>query len=122
MRWGVPIKTKGATAEGLHALAQEVSDPTGLCMGKIHCDGGAEFKGRFQELCVSFGIIIETNAPYIPEGNAIAERVFGTIIGTTHRLLLGAPHLSGRLWAEALSREIHQQSHASGSLGRKGTT
>ena len=25
-------------------------------------------KGRFQELCVSLGIIIETNAPSIPEG------------------------------------------------------
>ena len=69
--------------------------------GKIHCDGGAEFKGRFQELCVSFGIIIETNVPYIPEGNAIAELGFGTIMGTTRRLLLGAPHLPGRLWAEA---------------------
>ena len=52
-------------------------------------------------LCVSLGIIIETDAPYIPEGDAIAERGFGTILGTTHRLLLGAPHLPGRLRAEA---------------------
>ena len=69
MRWGVHVKTKDATTEVLHALVQEVADPAGLCIGKIHCDGGAEFKGRFQELCVSLGIIIETNAPYIPEGN-----------------------------------------------------
>ena len=97
MRWGVPIKTKDAPAEGLHAFVQEVADPAGLCIGKIQCDGGAEFKGRFQELCVSLGIIIETNTPYIPEGNAIAERGFGTIIGTARRLLLGAPHLPDRL-------------------------
>ena len=38
VRWGVPIKTKDATAEGLHALVQEVADPAGLCIGKIHCD------------------------------------------------------------------------------------
>ena len=76
IRWGVPIKTKDATAEGLHALVQEVADPVGLCIGKIHCGGGAEM---FQELCASLGIIIETNAPYIPEGNAIAERGFGTL-------------------------------------------
>ena len=68
MRLGVPTKTKYATAEGLHALVQEVANSAGLCIGKIHCDGGAEFKGRFQELCVSLGIIIETNAPSIPEG------------------------------------------------------
>ena len=52
-----------------------------------------EFKGRFQALCESLGIIIETNAPYIPKGNAIAERGFGTIIVTARRLLLGASHL-----------------------------
>ena len=107
MSWGVPIKTKNATAEGLHALVQQVADPAGLCIGVIHCDGGAEFKGRFQELCVSLGIIIETNAPYIPEGNAIAERGFGTIMGTTRSLLWGAPHPPGRLWAEAFKAAIY---------------
>ena len=58
-------------------------------------------------LCVSLGIIIETNAPYIPEGNAIAEHGFGTIMGTTRRLLLGAPHLPGRLWAEAFKAAVY---------------
>ena len=106
MRWGFPIKSKDATAAGLH-LAQEVADPAGLCIGKLHCDGGAEFKGRFQELCVLLGIIIETNAPYIAEGNAIAERGFGTIMGTTCRLLLGAPHLPRRLWAGAFKAAIY---------------
>ena len=78
-----------------------------VCIGEINCDGGAEFKGRFQELCVSLGINIETNAPYIPEGNAIAERDFGTIMGTTRRLLMGAPNLPGRLWAEAFKAAIY---------------
>ena len=106
MRWGVPIKTKDETAEGLQALVQEVADPEGPCIGKVHCDGGAEFKGTFQALCESLGIIIETNAPYIPQGNAITERGFGTIIGTARRLLLGAPHLPDRLWAEAFKAAI----------------
>ena len=105
MRWGVPIKTKDETAEGLQALVQEVADPEGPCIGKVHCDG-AEFKGTFQALCESLGIIIETNAPYIPQGNAITERGFGTIIGTARRLLLGAPHLPDRLWAEAFKAAI----------------
>ena len=29
-----------------------------------YTDGGAEFKGRFEALCESLEIIIETNAPY----------------------------------------------------------
>ena len=63
MRWGVPIKTKDETAEGLQAPVQEVADLEGVCIGEVQCDGGAEFKGRFQALCESLGIIIETNAP-----------------------------------------------------------
>ena len=93
--------------EGLHALVQEVADPAGLCIRKLHCDGRAEFKGRLQDLCVSLGIIMETNAPYIPYGNANHERGFGTIIGTVRRLLLGAPHLPDRLLAEGSKAAMH---------------
>ena len=96
MRWGVPIKTKDETAEGLQLLVQDVADPEGLCIGNVHCDGGG-FKGRFQESCVSLGIIIETNTSYIPEGNAIAERGFGTIMGRlTYRADCGLKHLKPR--------------------------
>ena len=73
MRRGVPIKTKDESAQGRQALVQEVA---GLCVGKVHRDGGVEFKGRVQALCESLGIVIETNAPYIPQENAIAERGF----------------------------------------------
>ena len=47
------------------------------------------------------------NAPYIPQGNAIAEREFGTIIGTARNLLLGARHLPAQLWAEAVKTAIY---------------
>ena len=107
MRWGVPIITKDETAEGLQALIQEVTDPEGLCIGKVHCDGGVELKGKFQALCESLGFIMETNAPYIPYGNANHERGFGTIIGTVRRLLLGAPHLPDRLLAEGSKAAMH---------------
>ena len=96
MRWGVPIKTKDETAEGLQALVQEVADPEGPCIGKVHCDGGAEFKGTFQALCESLGIIIKANAPYIPQGNAITERGFDTIIWTARRGLSEESHLPYR--------------------------
>ena len=49
--------------------------------------------GKFLSYCQSLGIKIETNPPHIPQGNAIAERGFGSIFGSTRKLLLGAPHL-----------------------------
>lgn len=107
MRFGFPIKTKDETAEALQTLVRDVADPLGQSINTVHCDGGAEFKGRFIALCKSLGIKVETSAPYIPEGNAIAERGFGTIIGTTRKLLLGAPHLPGELWAEAFRTAIY---------------
>ena len=59
-------------------------------------------------MCESLGII-ETNALYIPHGNALADRGFGTIIGTARRLLLGAPHLPDRPWAEAFKATIYSK-------------
>ena len=87
MTWRVPIEIKDETAEGCQALVQEVADPEGVCIGKAHCDGGADFKGRFQVLCESLEIVTETNAPYMPQRNAIAERGVGTTIGSPRRLL-----------------------------------
>ena len=80
MRWGVPIKSKDEAAKALQTVVQDVADPEGLCIVKVNCDGGATFRGRFEALCESLGIIIPTNAPYIPQGNAIAGRELGTII------------------------------------------
>ena len=107
MRWGVPIKSKDEAKEALQMVVQDVADPEGLCIVKINCDGGAEFRGRFQALCELLKIIIQTNVPYIPQGNAIAERGFGTIIGTARSFLLGAPHLPAQLWAEAVKTAIN---------------
>ena len=80
MRWVVMIKTKDEAAGALSQVIQDVADLEGICIGKIRCDGGGEFRGRFQALAESLGIPIETNAPYIPQGNYIAERGFGIIM------------------------------------------
>eukprot|EP00752_Nemacystus_decipiens_P002677 g2503.t1 len=107
MRFGFPIKTKDETAEALQSLIRDVADPLGQSIGMVHCDGGAEFKGRFLALCQSVGIAVNNSAPYVPQGNAVAERGFGTIIGTARKMLLGAPHLPGELWAEAFQAAIY---------------
>ena len=99
MRWGVPLKTKDQAVEGIQLLVRDVADPEGLCVGTVHCDGGGEFMGKFLSYCQSLGIKIETNPPHIPQGNAIAERGYGSIFGTTRKLLLGAPHLPDKPWA-----------------------
>ena len=63
--------------------------------------------GKFLSYCQSLGIKIETNPPHIPQGNAIAERGFGSIFGTTRKLLLGAPHLPDKLWVEAFQTAFY---------------
>ncbi|CAB1121335.1 unnamed protein product [Ectocarpus sp. CCAP 1310/34] len=114
MRFGFPIKTKGETAEALQSLIRDVADPLGQSIGTVHCDGGAEFKGRCFEMCKSVGITVNNSPPYVPQGDAIAERGFGTIIGTTRKMLLGAPHLpSELLWDPAESCKITSSAEVS---------
>ena len=71
-----------------------VADPAGICIRKIPCDGRSEFKGSFQESCASLGIIIETNAPYASEGNAVADRL---TVGLAPLWVLRAASYWGRL-------------------------
>ena len=84
-------------------MIKDVADPEGISIGKIRCDGGGEFRGRFQALAESLGIPIETNEPHIP----IVERGFGTIVGVTRSLLLRAPPLPEKLCAEALKAAVY---------------
>ncbi|CAB1111207.1 unnamed protein product [Ectocarpus sp. CCAP 1310/34] len=60
MRFGFLLKTKDGVAESLQELIQNEADPLGTCIGKVHCDGGAEFKGRFQALCHLWGEAFHT--------------------------------------------------------------
>ncbi|CAB1115713.1 unnamed protein product [Ectocarpus sp. CCAP 1310/34] len=106
MRWGIPLKTKDEVTVALETLIKEVADP-GVYIGKILCDGAADFKGRFLAMCRSFRIAVETSPPYVPQGNAVAERGFGTVIGAARSLMLGAPHLLRQLWAEAVKAAIY---------------
>ena len=66
MRWVVIIKTKDEAVDALSQVIQDATDPEGICISKIRCDGGGEFRGRFQALTESLGIPIEANVPYIP--------------------------------------------------------
>ena len=88
-------------------MIKDVADPEGISIGKIRCDGGGDLRGKFEALAESLGIPIETNAPFISPGSSIAKRSFGTIIGVTRSLLLGAPHPPQKLWAEALKAAVY---------------
>lgn len=106
-RWGVPFKRKDEAAEAPLMVIQDVAGPEGICIGRMKCDGAAEFKGRFQSLCQQFGITTEANALHIPQGNAIAERGFGYVIGAARSLFLESSHLPVELWTEAVKAEIY---------------
>ena len=106
-------KKKGKADDAMNQVVQDMDDPEEICIGKTMCDGGGESKGQFQALPESHGIPIETNAPYIPQGNSIAKRRFGPIIDITRSLLLGAPHLPGQLWGETLKAAVYFKSRTS---------
>ena len=96
MRWAV-ICTKDEAADALNQVIHDVADPEGVCIGKIRCDGGDEFKRKLQALAESLGIPIDNIPPYIPRSKLIAELDFGPIIGSTRSLLLRALHFPEKL-------------------------
>lgn len=85
----------------------KVADPERINIGMTRCDGGGKFEGRFLALEGSYGIQGEINAPYVPQGSAIAERGFGTVISVAHSQPLGAPHLPNQLQSKAAKTTIY---------------
>lgn len=49
MRWSVPIQPKDEVAQALRMAIQDVANPEGICIGKLHGrDGGGDFSGKVQ--------------------------------------------------------------------------
>jgi transposase InsO family protein len=68
----------------------------------LRSDNGGEFTSHaFEGLLQSQGTMHQLTTPYHPQQNGVAERMNGTLMGTTRALLLhsGTPH---RYWGEAL--------------------
>ena len=101
------MTTKDRVAEALQSIVKEVADPKGLCIGTLRTGEDGEFKGRFAELATSLAIEIETSPPYVPQGNSIAERGFGTIIGAIRIFPTAAPHLPDQLWGGAVMTAVY---------------
>ena len=40
----------------------------------IRSDRGGEYESPFAEICLEYGIIHQTTAPYTPQSNGLAER------------------------------------------------
>lgn len=93
MRCIFPMTTKDKVADALQDVVKSVADPEGMSIGRLRVDGPGQFKGRCAALAPSHAIKIETDPPYVSQGNAIAEHGFGTIICITRSLLTAAPHL-----------------------------
>ncbi|WMV49404.1 hypothetical protein MTR67_042789, partial [Solanum verrucosum] len=67
----------------------------------IRSDRGGEYESLFAEICLEYGIIHETTAPYTPQSNGMAEHKNKTLKEMMNVLLIsyGSPQ---SLWGEAI--------------------
>ena len=63
--------------EGIDSFKQyknEVVNQLNMKIKMIRSDRGGEYESLFAEICLEYGIIHQTTAPYTPQSNSVVER------------------------------------------------
>ena len=86
------LSKKSAAVNALRRYIDEQASPLGTHIRTIQSDGGGEFLGSFADFCKlqKPAIQIQMSAPDMQQQNGVAERVWGTIISATIRMLQDA--------------------------------
>ena len=67
----------------------------------IWSDTGGEYESPFVEICLEYGIIHQTTAPYTPESNGLAEQKNRILKEMISALMIHSGSLRN-LWGEAI--------------------
>ena len=84
------LSKKNSAVNALRKYLDDHVVPLGTRLKALQTDGGGEFLGSFADLCRINGTRIQLSAPDTQAQNSVAERVWGTIISSTIRLLQDA--------------------------------
>ena len=79
--------------EAIYAFKQyknEVENQLNLKIKMIRSDRGGEYESPFAEICLEYGIIHQTTAPYTPQSNDLAERKNRTLKEMMNALMINS--------------------------------
>ena len=79
----------------------KVERQIGKQLKSIKADNGSEYKGPFEQYCISHGIKLEKMVPKTPQQNSIVERMNRTICDKI-RCMLSHVKLPKYFWGEAM--------------------
>ena len=101
------LKNKSDAFEKFKEFLREVENQFGRKIKRFISDRGREYESiGFNSFIQSLGIIHETNPPYSPKSNGVAERKNRTLVNLTNAMLIksSAPL---NLWGEAILTACH---------------
>ena len=95
------LRSKDEALEMFQHFKNEVENQLDRKIKVIRSDRGGEYEAPFGDFCSQHGIIHQTNAPYSPQQNGVAERKNRTLKEVMNALLLsyGLPQ---NMWGEAI--------------------
>ncbi|MCF7184070.1 hypothetical protein L3H42_11275, partial [Corynebacterium sp. MC-13] len=95
------LNSKDEAIEAFKQYKNEVENQLNKKIKMIRSDRGGEYESPFAEICLEYGIIHQTTAPYTPQSNGIAERKNRTLKEMMNALLISSG-LPQSLWGEAI--------------------
>ena len=102
--WVYPIKHKSDVFNKFKMWHKEVENFTGRHVRVFRTDGGGEYLStEFKNHLSECGIIHQVTVPRTPEQNGAAERLNRTLVEAMRSMLIDAPGLGKRFWAEAIN-------------------
>ena len=74
------LKSKDEAIDAFNQYKNEVENQLNLKIKMIQSDRGGEYESPFAEICLEYGIIHQTTAPYTPQSNGLAKEMINDLM------------------------------------------
>jgi transposase InsO family protein len=113
---GYILKVKREVFNKFKAYKALVENQIGIQIKTLQFDNGGEFVSiKFDNFLHECGIQQQTNAPYTPQQNGVAERANRTIMECA-RSMIRAQGLDLEFWAKAVNTKVYINNRCTSSL------